>query len=344
MRLLPVFAFVSVLGACGDPLAGIGRLEDLDVAPAETPAAAALPQAEEIAREGFFGTAAAQGEVPVDLPEIEAAPEAPGGVLRGLIRRVARVDPAEAIAADVARAQSGLGAQQVAQAAPPAAPAGAVAPAPQALDEEIPVEEETPVALAALTEAEAAPARRGLGALFAGRAPAQEAQAVREGPDGRDVPYGTVLAFGEIARVCDAKGQNLGARVEGSSRRGFALYDTNPDTRERRTFYVTGFGDDCPRQFTAANALFGVPSFYEQLRFGPAGQHLPYAATDSAYDEVKRAVCRAAKDAPCGAQIDRMDAQAAFVSAYEFHEENAEWKEFFVNDGAVMAAAVKSFQ
>lgn len=331
MRLLPVFAVVASLAACGDPLAGVGRLADLDVKPAD-PAAAALPEAAEVARDGFLGTEAADGPVPesVDVA-VAAAAEAPaaqtqgaGGFFRGLIKRAANADPAAAIAADVANAQS----EPEVIALTPAV-AGRSADAPVEL-----------AALPAKPEAvaEEKPRKRG---LFGGIA---KKDAPRTGPDARDVPFGTVLAFGEIARVCDARGKSMGQKIDGNGRRGFDLYDSKPGVRDKRTFYVTGFDDKCPRQFTAANALFGAPSFYEQLRFSPAGKHLPFAATDKAYDKLKSAVCRAGKNKPCGKKIDTLDANTAFVSAYEFHEHNGKWKEFLVHDGTVIASAVKSLK
>lgn len=319
MRLIPVIGVVLALSACGDPLAGVDRLADVDVVDTNA-AAAALPDAEEVAREGFIGTTAAEGDVPA---EVLAAPlaEAPagGGFLRNLVKRASKADPAAAIAADVAQAQS----------AEPAADTAA------------------PVELAALPAVpdapvtDAAPRQGGFG-LFGGGSAAKK-DAPRNGPDARDVPFGTVLAFGEIARVCDAKGKSLGQKVDSNGRRGFTLYDSNSGIREKRTFYVTGFSDDCPRQFTAANALFGAPSFYEQIRYSPAGKNLPFAATDKAYDKVKSSICGAAKNKSCGRKIDTLDGNTVFLSAYEFGEINSKWKEFLVHDGTVLAAAVKSF-
>ena len=306
MRLLPVFGVVLGLAACTDPLAGVDRLTDVDVVET-SPAAAALPDAEEVAREGFLGTSSAQGAVP------EAAPTADkpksGGFFGGLISRVATVDPTAAIAADVAAKQSD---QNVIETT-------AVTTSGSASDA-TPVD--GPVRLAAF--------------------PAQKSRS-RNGPDARDVTFGTTLAFGEIARVCDAKGKSLGKKVTSLGRRGFTLYDSNPGIVNKRTFYITGFGDNCPRQFTAANVLFGAPSFYETIRFSPAGKHLPFADTDKAYDKVKSKVCRVGKKKPCGRQIGKLDKDLAFVSAYEFHEHNGKWKEFLIYDGEVLAGAVKSY-
>ncbi|KIN67454.1 DNA polymerase III subunit alpha [Sulfitobacter donghicola DSW-25 = KCTC 12864 = JCM 14565] len=306
------------LAACGDPLAGVDRLTDVDVS--EDATAAALPDAQEVAREGFLGTEAAEGDVPAQVAEEPKSKET-GGFFSGLVKRVANSDAAAAVAADVAASQS-----------------------EPVVIETTPVESASAIELAALPAEPATPPvdepekKRGIG-LFGG---ATKKDKPRTGPDARDVPLGTVLAFGEIARVCEAKGKSLGKKLDGSGRRGFALYDSNPSVRDKRTFYITGFGDNCPRQFTAANALFGKPSFYEQIRFSPAGKHLPYAKTDEAYDKVKSKVCRARKKEPCGVKIDKLDGLAAFVSAYEFHEHNGKWKEFLVHDGEVVASAVKS--
>ena len=49
MRLIPVIGAVLALSACGDPLAGVDRLADVDVADTNA-AAAALPDAEVVAR------------------------------------------------------------------------------------------------------------------------------------------------------------------------------------------------------------------------------------------------------------------------------------------------------
>ncbi|WP_298860168.1 hypothetical protein [uncultured Sulfitobacter sp.] len=336
MRLLPVVGLVLGLAACSDPLAGVDRLSEVDVV-ATDPAAAALPDAEEVARDGFLGTSAAQGEVPEGVPAPAVQAEAPkaGGFLRGLINRAANADPAAAIAADVAARQS----EQVIIETTAVTTTGSASDA-------IPVDE--PVELAALTpenvtpREELKPRRSGFG-LFGGGASKPKKNAARTGPDTRDVEFGTTLAFGEIARVCDAKGKALGKKVASLGRRGFALHDSNPGVRDKRTFYITGFGDSCPRQFTAANALFGTPSFYETIRFSPAGKHLPYAATDTAYDKVKSKVCRAKKNKPCGGKINTLDAELAFVSAYEFGEINNKWKEFLIYDGTVLASALKSY-
>lgn len=277
MRLIAVLCLGLGLGACGDPLAGVERLSDVDVVKTD-PVAAALPDAKEVAREGFFGTDAAKGET----PEGQEAADAPvkKGLFSGFLGRITRAEPTATPQGDEKRAA-------------------------------LPVQK---------------PRTKS-------RAPS--------GPDVREVSFGTVLPFGEIARVCDARGKALGQKIDQLGKRGIALYDSAPGIMSKRTYYLTGFDDKCPRQFTAANAMFGPPSFYEQLRFGPAGSNLPYAATDKAYDAIKTKVCRTRKSKPCGSKISRLDADTAFLSAYEFNEHNGQWKELLIHDGKVVAGAVK---
>jgi len=165
----------------------------------------------------------------------------------------------------------------------------------------------------------------------------------RTGPDQRDVPFGTVLAFGEVARVCDAKGRKLGKLVEKAARRGagYKLYDTVPNSAVPRTFYVIGFKDNCPRQFTAALALFGTPELHEQLRYGLPAKEYPYSSTDKAYETVKSQVCGVAKSKPCGRRISRLEQTTVFVSAYENFSNNGRWADILIHRGEVLAASLK---
>tara|TARA_R110002049_G_scaffold29972_1_gene101881 strand:+ start:58136 stop:58897 length:762 start_codon:yes stop_codon:yes gene_type:complete len=241
---------LAVLSGCGDPLADVPRLADVELANGKT-SSKALPTEDEIARDGFFGTDAARG----NLPEGLSAPKpAKGGGLLGLF-------------------------------------GGGSAQPEDASD---------------------------------------------------DVAFGTRLPFGQVARVCAAVGEKLGAKVKDGSARGYQLFDSAPGGAGARTFYITGFSDGCPRQLTAANVLLGAPSFYEQLRYGPGGENLPYGETDKAYDTVKSLVCGAGRGKPCGRKIGKLDKTTFFVSAYEHRGDNARWSEVLVHDGAVMAAAVKS--
>ena len=123
-------------------------------------------------------------------------------------------------------------------------------------------------------------------------------EGARKGPGAMDIIFGTILPYGEVARVCDARGQSsLGGRLgkAPSSGRGYALFDSAPDSTGPQTFYVTGFRDRCPRQFTAALALFVSPEVHEQFRYGRPSKLYPYSTTDKAYEKVKSSVCKVAK-------------------------------------------------
>lgn len=164
------------------------------------------------------------------------------------------------------------------------------------------------------------------------------------GPDAQEVPFGTVLPFGEIARVCDAKGRKIGKLVEQAARRGarYKLYDTAPNSVSPRTFYVKGFKDNCPRQFTASLALFGTPELHEQLRYGLPAKAYPYSATDKAYETVKTQECSVAKSKPCGRRISRLEQTTVFVSAYENFSGNARWADMLIHKGVILAASLKT--
>lgn len=160
----------------------------------------------------------------------------------------------------------------------------------------------------------------------------------------RDVDLGIHLPFGEVGRVCDARPQDLGHRIEHVAQKGvgYALYDSAPGTASVRTFYVTGFSDNCVRQFTASLAIFGSPEFHEQLRYGLPAEEYPYSVTDAAYETVKSRVCRVASNRPCGDRISQLKNTTVFVSVYEHFNDNARWADMLLHDGALLAAALKT--
>ena len=164
------------------------------------------------------------------------------------------------------------------------------------------------------------------------------------GSDQSDVPLGQALPYGKVGRVCEAKGKKLGAKIEKfpARGRGYTLYDTIPNSTAQRTFYVTGFADGCPRQFTASLAMFGAPSMHEQLRYGQPSDAFPYTATDSAYETIKRQVCGVAKRKPCGSRIKRLEKDTVFISTYERFGGAARWSDILLHDGDVVASAVKA--
>lgn len=160
------------------------------------------------------------------------------------------------------------------------------------------------------------------------------------GATAADVAYGTLLPFAVVGRVCEAKSRPKGARVE-RSEAGYDLYDSAPGIPEARTFYVTGFADGCPRQFTAALAMFGAPSLHEQLRYGLPSDAYPYSDTDKAYEKVKSAICRVGRRKPCGSRIRTLERNTVFVSTYERSTYNGRWADILIHDGSVLATSLK---
>lgn len=309
-RSVFVVSAMLVLSACGDPLEGLDRISDVDLSKTDG-GAQAMPSDAEIEREGFFGTSAAAGGAGAVVPGDSAAPEAAAPAPKrrgGLLGLFQRNDPT-AVAAQTADAN-------------------APADSPQ----------EAGVEVVALHPAPDKEPRRG--GLFGRRSTG--ADTPRDGPDARDVPFGTTLPYGVVARVCEAKGQSMGQKIDSGAARGYALYDSASGSATARTFYITGFADGCPRQLTGANVLLGAPSLYEQLHYGPGGENLAKAETDAAYEQVKRQVCGVRKGKPCGSKIDKMDRSTFFVSAYDSFGNSSRWTELLIHDGAVLAAAVKT--
>lgn len=157
-----------------------------------------------------------------------------------------------------------------------------------------------------------------------------------------DARYRDVMPFGVVGRACDARGKPLGRQIEKSGPGGYALYDSDPGNTAPHTFYLTGFSDGCPRQFTAAVALLGAPSMHEQLRYGLPGETHPFSSTDKAYEQVKARVCGARRGKPCGSAMRRLERSTVFVSAYERYGAVPRWADMLIHDGAVLAKAIKT--
>lgn len=333
-KTLTGLAMALALAGCGDPLDKVEHIADVELAD-EQPVAAALPSPEELAREGgIFGAllkSAAEATPDADDPAKDgSADEAPIANTPQAVPETTQTDAGETATA------------------PPVAPEkrrglfGFLRAGNTAQDE--PAQEAT-VQSASLSPAASDPApqarvsNRNRGGLLGGGHSGR-----RTGPDTLDVPVGAVLPYGTIARVCDANRREMGTKIDKASARGngFTLYDSNPISTGARTFYITGFSDGCPRQFTAAMAMFGAPSMYEQLRYGKPSEDQPYSDTDKAYEKVKSQVCRVGKRKPCGKAIGRLERDTVFVSTYEHFGENARWADMLLHDGQVMAAAIKT--
>lgn len=358
-----LFSMLSLV-ACGDPLADFERIENIELAE-DTPEVSVLPDPEDVTprigvlsrllqREG--GTDNADRTIE-EIDPIEAAiatvveEEKPSGV-RGWLRRAAAANaPTEITQAESEIAASEQDASSVdptdvaiADLVEPEKRRGLLGLLKVSKDDDADeltrtasLQEILPEEAEETTLAEPAKKR----GLFGGGS----REVVRKGPDAKDVTFGTILPYGEVARVCDAKGQSsLGRRLDKapSSGRGYALFDSAPDSTGPRTFYVTGFKDKCPRQFTAALALFGSPEVHEQLRYGRPSKLYPYSTTDKAYEKVKSSVCKVGKSKPCGAKLKTLERNTVFVSTYEKFSDNARWADILLHDGVVAAAAIKT--
>ncbi len=181
--------------------------------------------------------------------------------------------------------------------------------------------------------------------LAAASEPRRGGSAPRPGaPDYREVPPGTALPYGEIARVCNVPTRQLGTKVEGYPDRGsqYVLYDGQSGATSAHSFYLTGFKDNCARTFTAALVIFGSPESYEQIHYGPSGDSQPLSETDKAYEKVKRKVCGVGKGKPCGSRMKRLARNTVFVSVYERFGSNPRWKNILLHDGEVVAVDLKN--
>lgn len=376
MRNSLILLTMLSLAACGDPLADFERIDDVELA-VDAAVAKALPDADDVApTDGLFARLIKRESVLPETPVVLVSKEAVEDVVTTDVDAIVSEESA-AVAVLDAPEQRGVGGwlRRAANAKPVTVEVAETPIVVEKQNDEV-ADVDAEEAAVDLVEPEK---RRGLLGLLQ---PVQDApetvrtaslqseltegpeptvlaepkkrrglfgnatrEKIRSGPDARDVPFGTVLPFGTVARVCDAKTSgSLGRRLDQApeSGRGYKLYDSAPHTIGARTFYVTGFKDNCPRQFTAALAVFGAPEVHEQLRYGLPRKSYPYSTTDKAYEKVKSAVCRVGKSKPCGAKMTTLERNTVFISTYERFSDNARWADILLHDGVVVAAAIKT--
>jgi hypothetical protein len=326
MRKPGLMIICGVLAACADPMDQVPRLSEVPVQQ---------------------DTASVQA-----LPDAAAESPAGAGFLSALFGRrggPAAPDDAGATAPDPAAGTETDGPAPVTEIAAPAprrplfgflrpAPAPETAAAPTT-DPDDPADASPPEPVTAEVPAPPPPAtapQRGGGLFGFLRA------GPRTAPELTDVPFGTPLPFGRIARVCDAPRSGLGTTVARFPEDApvYRLIDSAPGNLAPHAFFVTGFSDGCPRQLTAALVMFGSAGMHEQLRYGAAAADHPYSATDEAYEKIKSQVCNVRRNRPCGARIDRMDRAAVFLSVYENYGDSPRWADILLHDGAVLAADI----
>lgn len=352
-------AGAMALSACGDPLADFDQYTDLNISE-ETRPVAALP--ESVPKDGPIGplaelAGAQDTPAPVDatvedavdtaLASIDAKAEerkASGGLLGWLRRQAEEAEATTNTATD--RSPDAATDEDVGAVAAENKKDSVVEVVEKSAEAEpvVTVEKAEPVQVASLApeplieaveEPRQKPKRRG---LLGSPAAMPKSNGIA-----RDVEYGTVLPFGEVGRVCESRARPLGQRVEKSETRGvtYSLFDTAPSGAGPRTFYVTGFADKCPRQFTAAMAMFGMPAMHEQLRYGKPSTQYPYSDTDRAYEQLKRRVCGVGPKKPCGAKIETLQRDTVFISTYENFSGTGRWADVLIHDSRVLASAIK---
>lgn len=186
--------------------------------------------------------------------------------------------------------------------------------------------------------------RRGMFGLFGGNGGNARADRPRTGPDATDVDAGTVMPFGQIARVCGLGANQLGTQIDGGG--GFRVYDTIPNATSLRPFYITGFDDNCARTFTGAVVVTGDIETHEFVRYQGSNERIGYTTTDNAYEALKAGECRVGRGQPCGERTERLNRDTHFITVYNFfggtfNSTPTQWAQILVHDGEVLAMSLK---
>lgn len=166
----------------------------------------------------------------------------------------------------------------------------------------------------------------------------------KDAPKPTGIPFGTRVAFGKAAPLCDYPKSQLGALVAQypEDKPVYRLYDSQPGEKAAHAFYIKGFADGCLRQVTASVAVFGSVDMHEQLRYGlPADLH-PYSDTDKAYEQLKRKICGVGKKKPCGEKLPLLAPNTVFLSLYDSYGNSQDWANLLLHDGQVMAKDLKT--
>ena len=150
----------------------------------------------------------------------------------------------------------------------------------------------------------------------------------------------THISFGELRRNCAISRADMGTKI--TSDAGFSIYDTAPNTATARSHFITGFDDNCPREFIGALVLLGDVGTHEIVRYANTNVDLAYSVTDDAYEAIKSGYCRAGFGEPCGRRLESLGRKATFVTVYERFGDSPEWAEFLLFDGAVAATDIES--
>ena len=311
-RKLLMLSLLALVG-CGDPSAGVVTFSAFNVSAEDRPIAAALPSEDELARDD-----APLADL-VEAPQPSSA-NIPAAVDAALASLETDVPPEERGLFGWLRRKAIEAQEQSVSTEETVSPVAADATEP---------DEDKTIELAALE-----PATK----------PERVSRArKRSAGIAEDAAFGTRLPFGEVARVCEARSNPLGSKVAKSETRGrvYTIYDSAPKTSGPRSFYVTGFADRCPRQFTAALAMFGSPEMHEMLRYGRPSTQYPYSDTDKAYEKIKSRICKVPARKPCGSRLEDLERGTVFISTYENLSGSGRWADILLHDSAVVAASIK---
>lgn len=330
--LRSVILFIALVGlsACGgDPLANVQRIDDVDVADVSPVVEAVAAPQESDESAGLFQRLLRKRQLTPEAGGDAATVSGGGEEVSADATDAAPAETAQTIKTAAPRKRGWLfGGRTKTKAVVKQADEVGVGAAGEAGQT---------VQLASLeTAPDAAPmrqnnARRGLFGGMKSSGPAAS--------DLREAVAGEVLPYGEIARACYAKGKKLGQEVAKYPERGakYRVYDSAPGQVGLHSFFITGFADGCPRQFTAALAVFGSPGMYEALRYGLPVKARSKKPTDIAYEKVKSSKCGVGRTKPCGAKISRLEKNTVFLSLYNRFEGAQGWINLLLSDGKVLA-------
>lgn len=357
---------LSFLAGCGDPLAGIPRLSDIDTAETDTVnVAAELALDSQDASDGFFRSLWAKDSreaVPqnaIDAVVADVLSDTPNEVEAPVIEEEAS-EPRKGLFGRMAGVFKSDAAQEE--------------PTAQVEEETVIVEaadvaedqnlEHVDVAVAPLEAKEeksgfwpfgkrakkaADPQADGPVVRTASVAPWSPLKGLfgggrtveKNGPDAVEVSYGAVLPYGQIATVCDVKRAQMGQKVDKVA--GYTLFDSKPSAGGQRTHYLTGFDDGCARQFTSALAVFGSVETHQHVRYQASNRDLDYSQTDLAFEQIKSKTCKVSKNTACSdAGTAKLARSMVFVSVYEKFGTSPRWADILLYNGNVIAKDFKS--
>lgn len=334
-HILLGLAVAAVLSGCGDPLRDVTRLNDVAVADGAA-SVAQTPAEARNAGGGLFGRLLNRQPDDPTNAAVEAALENAAVTVNGT--EIATENPiiidATPEPAQERRGLFGLFGGNSASTAAPELEVTEVIEDPTAA-------EVVAAAVPASALAQPEPERRGFAGLFR-RNP--DRATPRSGPDANDISAGSVLPFGQIARVCGLRANELGQQVDAAA--GYRIYDTIPNSTAPRPFYITGFDDNCARTFTGAVVVTGDAETHEFVRYRPSNERIAYTTTDNAYEALKASVCRVGRGQPCGERRTRLDRNTQFITVYNFFGGTfssvpTEWAQILVHDGDVLAISIK---